>query len=207
MMDTMKEIGAAIRAQRKKRDLTLQQVHHLTGVHHTNLSRMESGRQAITTDVMIRLATAYGITLGELLANVTVDTPAAAVLLPELGVTSAGEAVMDEGRKHAFVLADVSLAGTTAAALSVPDDAMAPLLMPGDVVLIDMNDTKIHTTGGVFGIAIDGQPAIRRLFPAPAGIIVQTENQLYPNLHMSAESAQALRILGRVKVARRRSGF
>lgn len=206
-MQTLEAVGNALRDHRESRNLTLQQAAQLIGTHHTGLSRIERGQQNATVDMLLRMATAYGVTLGQLFSKTTAEPPAAAVGLCQIGVTSAGEIVLDESKRHGFTLADYSLAGSNAGAMIVPDDAMIPILQPGDVAAVDLNDTKIHTTGGIFAIVIDGQPAIRRLFPAPAGTIVQTANPIYPDLHMSRDNREALRIIGRVKVARRRSGF
>lgn len=203
-MQNLQMIGEALRNHRESRDLTLKGVAALIGVDHAGLSRIERGLQGTTTDMLLRLANAYGVTLGDLFAGVTGQPPAAAVSLKAVEVNAAGDVALSEDHRHAFTLGDYALAGSNAAALTVPDDAMTPLLQPGDVVAIDMDDTKIHTTGGVFAIVIGDQVVIRRLFPAPAGIIVQTVNPIYPNTEASAGQ---LRILGRVKVARRRSGF
>lgn len=206
-MQSLKIVGEVLRNHRLSRNLTLQQAAALINVDYTSISRIERGIQNANTDMLLRMANAYGVSLGELFAGVSGEPPAAAVSLREVGVTSAGEVALDDSQRHGFTLSDYSLAGSNAAAVVVGDDAMVPILHPGDVVAIDLDDTKVHTTGGVFAIVIDNQPVIRRLFPAPGGIIVQTANQIYPNLHMSEESAKQLRILGRVKVARRRSGF
>lgn len=63
------EIGAPIKAWRKHKGLTLTQVQKLTGINNGNLSKVERGVQSAKNDTIIKLAMAYGITPGMLLAG------------------------------------------------------------------------------------------------------------------------------------------
>ncbi|HEX8883323.1 MAG TPA: helix-turn-helix transcriptional regulator, partial [Noviherbaspirillum sp.] len=63
-------MGIALRNHRTSRSLTLQQAAALIGIDHTNLSRIERGMQNASTDMLLRLANAYGVTLGQLFQDV-----------------------------------------------------------------------------------------------------------------------------------------
>lgn len=51
----------AIRAARKDRNLSLEQVAVLTGIHPSHLSRVENGKAGLSDDNIHKLAEVYGV--------------------------------------------------------------------------------------------------------------------------------------------------
>ncbi len=59
-------IGAQLRAERARANLTLREAGDRAGVHYVSISRYEQGKLP-TLDALYRLAEAYGIEIGALL--------------------------------------------------------------------------------------------------------------------------------------------
>jgi len=62
-------IAGRVRAQRKKRDLTQQQLADLTGIRRPNVARLERGIHAASLETLERVAMALGTTVAELVAK------------------------------------------------------------------------------------------------------------------------------------------
>lgn len=59
-------VGTRLRALRKNRGMTLEQLSETTGTSLSTLSRLESGRRRPTLELLLPLARAYGVQLDEL---------------------------------------------------------------------------------------------------------------------------------------------
>jgi transcriptional regulator with XRE-family HTH domain len=68
-------VGPRLRAIRKRRGSTLEQLAELTGMSVSTLSRIESGRRRPTLDVLLPLAQAYRLPLDELVGAPTTGDP------------------------------------------------------------------------------------------------------------------------------------
>lgn len=67
-------IGTSLKAWRKHKGLTLQQLEKLTGIDNGNLSKMEREVQSVTNGSLHAIAAVYDITPGELLSGPETDT-------------------------------------------------------------------------------------------------------------------------------------
>ncbi len=67
--------GAALKALRAKRGLTLADVSSLTGMNVSTLSKIEHGKVALTLEKLLRLSEGLGIDMTELLGPVTKAEP------------------------------------------------------------------------------------------------------------------------------------
>lgn len=65
----MANYGEELKFQRTKRNKTLLQVEHDTGISNSNLSRWECGKVTPGIDACVILADYYGITLDELIGR------------------------------------------------------------------------------------------------------------------------------------------
>lgn len=63
----MGELGSNLRAARKKLGLTQEQVAERSGVHVTEISRMEAGKRDPQVSTLLKLAKAVEVPPGELL--------------------------------------------------------------------------------------------------------------------------------------------
>ena len=95
------------------------------------------------------------------------------------------------------------------AAHVVGDNTMEPRLFKGDVVVVDMGDVAVPATGGVFCVVMsDSTLEFRRLMPYPGnGLRIMCDNSKYPEAVLDARQAQAIHIVGRVKMVRSTAGL
>ena len=66
---TLGSLGARIRVLRRKRQLSLDSLANQSGMNKSYLSRIERGLKSPSLAVLVRLSTALGVTVGELLGN------------------------------------------------------------------------------------------------------------------------------------------
>ncbi|MDQ6938250.1 MAG: XRE family transcriptional regulator [Actinomycetota bacterium] len=71
----LNEVGLRLRARRKRRRLTLDQVADITGASVSTLSRLESGRRRPTLELLLPLAAAYRVPLDELVGAPATGDP------------------------------------------------------------------------------------------------------------------------------------
>lgn len=100
-------VGAALAALRKARDLSLDEVSRQAGVSKSMLSQIERGQANPTVAVVWRLATAFGVPLGELLGD---DRPAAP-LLATVPVHATPLLASPDGKCELRILGPIDLAG------------------------------------------------------------------------------------------------
>lgn len=69
LLDDDQRVAAWIRAYRLRRNLTLAQLSELSGVSVGHLSRLENGTRTPTVRLLLQLARALGVTIGELVGE------------------------------------------------------------------------------------------------------------------------------------------
>lgn len=60
---TRLRIGRQLYRERERRSLTTRDLHNLCGVHHSNISAIERGKNSTSVDTLVRLATELGLEL------------------------------------------------------------------------------------------------------------------------------------------------
>lgn len=85
----------------------------------------------------------------------------------------------------------------------VHDESMAPLLRPGDIVIIDCRPRDL-VSGKIYALAFNNQLTFRYLIPSLSGdVYVKSENPEYPEETIPAARKNILKIIG---VVAERSG-
>jgi XRE family transcriptional regulator, regulator of sulfur utilization len=100
-------VGAALAALRQQRSLSLDEVSRQAGVSKSMLSQIERGQANPTVAVVWRLATAFGVPLGELLGE---DKPAAP-LLATVPAHATPLLASPDGKCELRILGPIDLAG------------------------------------------------------------------------------------------------
>lgn len=119
---------------------------------------------------------------------------------------------VDERRAHLFYGGSIAKLDSKPVNLAhhhVADNLMAPRILSGDVVVIDIGDTDVPADGGVFGIVMDGETVeIRRLYPfLKGGLRILCDSGAVPEITLNASQATAVTIAGRVKHLQGNGGF
>ena len=68
-------VGPRLRALRKRRGVTLEQLGERTGISVSTLSRLESGGRKPTLELLLRLARAHEVPLDQLINDATTTDP------------------------------------------------------------------------------------------------------------------------------------
>ncbi len=90
-------IGQAVRAARLKADLTQKELGARTEMARPNVARIESGRHAPSTDTLLRLAKALGVTLSSLVRVPRLGRDPDDVALAEAGIDEWNDSLDAEG--------------------------------------------------------------------------------------------------------------
>lgn len=124
-------LGAALRAARTRRGLSLAQVAEATGVSRSLLSLIETGRSDITIGRLNKLSLLYDVKLSELLPEPVHHDSSVVRRTERLGVTSRGEGIdvevlAPEGeRTMTPLLATLAPGGAMTDYVSQPDEEFA----------------------------------------------------------------------------------
>ena len=156
-------VGSEIRRRRKALKWTLEDLAAKIDSDTGNLSRVETGKQGASEDVLRKIATALGCTVADLFAgaeghaNVTA-TPLGSRRIPLISYVQAGHMteVVDSypvGEGAEWMLTDLELS-PTAFALKIKGDSMLPEFREGDTVIID---PAVQPLPGDFVVAKNGE--------------------------------------------------
>lgn len=98
-----------------------------------------------------------------------------------------------------FIDRDLKTDAANLVAIEAQDDAMLPLIAPGDILLADTSDPKLRGNG-IYILASGGALTVRRLqIRLDGGIAVSSDNAArYPAEELEPEALGKVRILGRV---------
>lgn len=139
-------IGSEIRRRRKALEWTLEELASRVNSDTGNLSRIETGKQGVSKEMLEKLAKAFGCTVTDLFAgaegadNVS-KVPLGTRRIPLISYVQAGhmtEAIdpYSIGNSEEWLLTDLDLA-MNAFALKIKGDSMLPEFREGDTVIID----------------------------------------------------------------------
>ena len=101
------------------------------------------------------------------------------------------------------IFSDIS-ASYDCAFMSISEDAFAPVINKGDLVLFDKDKTTI-IPGGIYLVMLNSKILLRQVVQRNAGISLVAENKSYPTIRIKKEDK--LYIIGRVLWSCRSYGF
>lgn len=139
-------IGSEIRRRRKALNWTLEELANRVESDTGNLSRIETGKQGISKDMLLKFAKVFGCTVTDLFAgaegadNIT-PVPLGTRRIPLINYVQAGHMteIVDPyavGSNEDWLITDLDLAAN-AFALRIKGDSMLPEFREGDTVIID----------------------------------------------------------------------
>lgn len=156
-------VGSEIRRRRKALKWTLEDLAAKVDSDTGNLSRVETGKQGASEDVLRKIAAALGCAVADLfagaegLSNVSA-TPLGSRRIPLISYVQAGHMteVVDSyqpGDGAEWILTDLELS-PTAFALKIKGESMLPEFREGDTVIID---PAVQPLPGDFVVAKNGE--------------------------------------------------
>lgn len=212
--NTGMSVGTEIRRRRKALKLTLEDIVERVGSDTGNLSRIETGKQGASEDMLRKIAQALGCTVADLFAGAELPSNVTAVpigtrRIPLISCVQAGamtEAVDPYalGDASEWMLTDLELS-QNAFALRIKGDSMLPEFREGDTVVID---PAIHPLPGDYVVAKNGENEATFKKYRPRGVNEQGQqvfelvplNEDYPSMR---SDLTAVRIIGTMVEHRR----
>lgn len=82
--------------------------------------------------------------------------------------------------------------------MDVIGDSMQPLIQDGDTILIDQTDKDIQE-GKIYVVTLGEELRVKRIFLGINGLILRSENSIYPDIVVTAADMDSLVIQGRVR--------
>ena len=119
--------------------------------------------------------------------------------------------IADESNQFTFngdIVRKINSSTNNLYGFEVPDEAMNPRMYKTDLVLIDVGDTELTASGGVYAVFMSETIQIRRLFlRVDGGIKVGCDNPAYPSETLSSDQRGLIKVIGRIKAMTSNSGF
>jgi phage repressor protein C with HTH and peptisase S24 domain len=220
------DYAEAIRAWRKQAGLSQAALGEALGYGQSRIGNYESRTREPSFEELERIAAYFKASVSEFLLGPkpdkhgvrgTVATPEGGtseeqyVFIPKVqgvalsagpGFTSWEHEEVD--KSHAFTSAWMRSKGINprnARIISVVGDSMSPYMLDGDVVLVNLEKTKIRS-GEVFAINVEGETRIKRLMRRADGSLeVRSDNPSpqYPPEILRGEEIDRLKIIGMVE--------
>lgn len=82
--------------------------------------------------------------------------------------------------------------------MDVMGDSMEPLLRDGDTLLVDKQDTDVRD-GKIYVVTLGEELRVKRVFKGVGGIILRSENKLYPDVPVTLADLETFIVHGRVR--------
>jgi len=221
------DYAEAIRAWRKRAGLSQAALGEALGYGQSRLGNYESRTREPSWEELERIAAYFKVSISDFLLGPRPDKrvpPHGAVATPEGGSSeqdyvfipkvqgvalSAGPGFTsweheEVDKSHAFTSAWMRAKGINprnARIITVVGDSMAPYMLSGDVVLVNLDKTKVRS-GEVFAINVEGETRIKRLVRRSDGSLeVRSDNPSpqFPIEVLRGEEIDRLKIIGMVE--------
>lgn len=202
-------LGDRIKQARERAGLSQAALADAIGMRQQSLSALEAGKSQ-TTSKIVEIAFATKAPVAWLAHGTDAPDPpqtenAGERLFVEIEDDVSGPIsnMPESGQIAAFSLAWLVKRGIDAAFVrvwSVTGEAMAPTLLDGDSVAVDLRDTDI-VDGRIYAVSLQETVRLRRLRHTAAGTLVvmcdNPDKTRYPDELIEGKTRESLRIIGR----------
>ena len=110
-------------------------------------------------------------------------------LIPVIGIIRAGFPVESFDDPQGFVTSDSKNVGNLFA-LRVIGDSMLPLVMDGDIIILDKNTERVN--GKICAVTVGGESTLKRVKQDSTGVTLIPTNPIYPELRYTNQKAEEL---------------
>ena len=205
----MSQLGANLRAMRKKRGLTQAELAEAIGKSNRAVSNWETGLRDIDTEVLKEIARVLQCDIADLLRDdspIAVPTKKASAVITVFGSVAAGiplEMITDitDTEEIPAKMAE----GGVYFGLRIKGDSMYPKIEDGDTVIVKYQPDA--ETGDIVIAAIGGEDAVcKKLFLRENGLTLVSVNPAYDPLVFTSDEVRHIpvTILGKVVEVRRK---
>ena len=220
-------VGDRIRVERRRLNMTQQELARKAGVSQATISGLESGR-AETSKELPDIASVLGRTTDYLAKGILSDPPNTTgkispigawenesdleseyVTIPRMDLTAScghGRVVMNFGeknqgsayRKEWFERKKIN--PRDCGTIDIVGDSMADRIMDGDELVLDIKQTTIKD-GQVYAFCMSDEWFVKRFFKLPSGgLRISSDNsnkKMYPDMIVEAEQLNNIVVFGR----------
>ena len=190
-------IGETIRALRKKRGYSQDELAELASLNRVTVAKYELGRVEPGAQALMRIAEALDVSADRLLGIEDRKTsPYIQIVeksVPILGSIACGQPIFADENFDGYVSVPEGVKADYA--LLCKGDSMYPTLQDGDYVLIKQKPDVYD--GQIAAVLIDDEATLKRVHHLPDGLVLNPDNQDdYSPIVLRAEDAANVRILG-----------
>lgn len=194
-----------IRELRKSKKLTSKELASIVGVAESTMSLYENGKREPDFDTLRRIADALDTDLDFLLGGSSSPRSSRGKRIPVFGSVAAGipiEAITDV-EDYEEISEDMAKSGEFVA-LRIKGNSMEPILLPGDTVIVKVQNTI--ESGEIAVVLVGGDEATcKKVQKTPEGVILISMNPVYEPMFFTNEMIESLPVLifGKVVEMRR----
>lgn len=194
-------MGERIKALRKRRGLTLEEVGKACGVSKTTVRKWEIGFiEAMRSDKLQALASVLDTDVDYLLDGTTtpvfyknVEPMPETKVVPILGDIACGQPILAEENFEGIAAIDGRV-NADFALRCVGDSMINAHIFNGDLVFIKQQPEVDN--GQIAAVAIDNEATLKRVYKYPNRIELRPENPLFPVLQYEGKEMADVHILG-----------
>jgi len=119
------------------------------------------------------------------------------VEVPVLGRIAAGRPLLAaENVEDTLPLPRAWVRGEEAFLLKVAGDSMAPLIQPGDLVMVRVQPRVAR--GEIAVVLVDDEATLKRVYEEAGGLVLKGDNPDFTPLRISRDEAETVQVLGKV---------
>ena len=127
----------------------------------------------------------------------TPRSPGPVVEVPVLGRIAAGQPLLaSEHVEDTLPLPRSWVRGEEVFLLKVTGDSMAPLILPGDLVMVRVQQRVAR--GEIAVVMVEDEATLKRVFEEAGGLVLRGDNPDFTPLRLAPEEAAETQILGKV---------
>lgn len=207
------EFGDKLRALRKQRGITQEQLAEILGVERSSVGKYEGKSKVIPSDdIKTRIAEYFGVSMDYLLGitdqpypvmrdvdrsskkGILIDLSPLPEMrsIPLLGDIACGTPITAEENLDGYVNVPVDV--VCHFALRCKGDSMASRVQDGDLVYIRQQEDV--TDGQIAAVLIDNEATLKHVYHIPDGVQLVAENPAYPPMIYTGDACTEVRILG-----------
>lgn len=198
--------GEKIKAARLRAGLTQKELAEKVGVKFSAIHKYEAGLVVnLKQETIAKLSDALGVKPSYLMGYTDTDVekafdvrqPPDVVMLPVIGMASAGKGVIAEEDVIDYEPAAARFSGKEYYYIQVHGDSMSPEINDGDLILVHRQTSVDSGDIGVF--LVDGENGyVKRVTYDAENIILKSTNPYYPPMHFVGADVLRVYVVGKV---------
>lgn len=201
-------LSDVLRELRKKKGITQDELAKMLGIAKSTISMYENGNREPSIEQLKRLAAIFNVDMNYLLQEqfpTILPVEKTSVLVPKLGSVAAGLGCLADNEIIGYEPFDASSlkSGHRYMCLEVKGDSMYPVLIEGDIVLVQCQSSV--DSGSFAVLTINGnEGVIKKVKYGPDWIELHSINPMYPVRRFEGAEVTQVNVMGLVVESKRK---